>query len=921
MIALKLRFDEFVGRSEEMAFLRARFAEVAQGCGSAVVVTGAAGIGKSRLAREFRAALREESHRFAAGMCHAYTRGSLEPFGSVLRDLAQSEANVLRAHVEAVNAGSEGDGLSPADRKMRVFDALLGYLRVAAANGPPLAISIEDLHWADDATLDLFEHLVKYIDRLPLLLVATMREGAIEHDARFASFVQQLTRDGASLVRLEPLTLSEVRRLTGNVLRDRHRLPSQTVARIEDLSGGNPLYLEELLRGALERVEHGDALDTSIPETLKGMVLERASRFPRRIRQVLTTAAVLGVTFDLSVLTLVTQRSRHTIVEALQRAKDAHLIVDVPGWSGRYRFRHPLIREALYEEVSPELAVSLHSAVATAFEDRFDPSACAVDLAHHYSAAGTASKAVIYNELAGDQAMALCAYRDAARFFRCALSFGPEESERQAGLSAKLARALVGDGSLQEAKECAWRAVDGYLKLADRSSTAQVLMDLYPLCWADGDVDSVVRAMSTALNLVRQGVEPAACRNLLLLAGECFALLRMPAAAKRALEAAGELPESEPQARLHRSALQAHVAFLEGDCEQSQAALENVLAEAADIAGSFGVRIYERLSVLYAMRGMLEAAEKTARAAVNLADARSVGVVWQGRVKLKLADVLFNCGKLTEAFSVFEGAYADVADIRGLRLCVAAVGIPIAIAIGELDALKRLVDDEVVEEAASSVTLPWAPPAVGAFAEAFAVQGRSSEAGVLLHRAIQQVAPANDLVEFLLAAASYGDLGDLPLARSMLGQTVAQTKSPPAHAYADFFDAIVARREGRAADQRRLGLLAASAFESLGMPLFRARALELAGRPKQALTVYQSIGARRDSGRLEQRFEKRRKTNGLLTRRQSEIAPLLLDKKSNREIACLLNVSENTLEVHIRAIFRRLGIRSRRELLRMVTPA
>jgi DNA-binding CsgD family transcriptional regulator len=169
----------------------------------------------------------------------------------------------------------------------------------------------------------------------------------------------------------------------------------------------------------------------------------------------------------------------------------------------------------------------------------------------------------------------------------------------------------------------------------------------------------------------------------------------------------------------------------------------------------------------------------------------------------------------------------------------------------------------------------------------------------------------------LTRVAAYGHAGDIERARMLLEQSVQRYGLTVAAVQLQLFDALVAERESKEAERRSLGKAAAIGFARLGWPYYQAQALEAAGEPEEALAIYRQIGDTRDARRLETAatsLKRRGKPNTALTSRESEVADLIADGLTSREIAQTLGISEHTVIHHVESIFNRLGIRTRSQL-------
>ncbi|HEX8927948.1 MAG TPA: AAA family ATPase, partial [Actinomycetota bacterium] len=330
-----------LGRVAEIDHLRGLVRQVAAGAGGAVWIDGEAGIGKTELL----------THAFG----DAATSGCRVAWGAADQLGSRVPLQVL----------SRALGLESASRRPRspiaepavAEDQIVAAVRQACA-AAPLILIVDDMQWADTATIRVWERLLGLITRLPLLLVAAARPEA--RPVRLRRIVQGLQR---MPVRLGPLAPDELDQLVAAVV---GAPPGTHLRALVARSGGNPLYARELLAGLSQRdaieVAGGRAevepdVTVDPPQTLLDAVQATVDLLGPETREVLRLAALLGSEFSVSEVVAVTGRSALDLVGALEEALSASVLVD----SGTdLAFRHPFLREALAESIPPALRAGLH---------------------------------------------------------------------------------------------------------------------------------------------------------------------------------------------------------------------------------------------------------------------------------------------------------------------------------------------------------------------------------------------------------------------------------------------------------------------------------------------------------------------------------------------------------------------------------
>jgi DNA-binding CsgD family transcriptional regulator/tetratricopeptide (TPR) repeat protein len=462
----------FVGRAPELGVLRAAFERASAGEASSVVVSGPAGVGKSRLVEEATRDARGDGELVLLGRCVDVGDGELAyaPIVGALRSLAaqldQTElAEVLGAGrpalarlVPALGEPGVPPDAGPADLgRERLFEYLLTALG-RLGERRPVVLVVEDLHWSDGSTRDLLRFLVRSAGRERLALVATCRTDDIDRGHPVRPYVVELRRDpGVELIDLEPLSRAECADHLSVLL---GATPSP--ATLDDLYGrseGNPFFTEELV---------GASTPTGLPASLRDAMAVSLERLSPTARRVVATLAALGRRVDQRLVERAATLSDLELPAALREALDARVIV--PADDGRgYEFRHALLREAAYEDLLPGEREAVHRDLARELEA--DPSlagdgAAAAEVAHHWDAAGDRGRALPAWVAAGIEAERLVAHQEALRHFQRALELwelGPPEAHHgldQLEITERAADAASAAGEADLAIALAERAVE-----------------------------------------------------------------------------------------------------------------------------------------------------------------------------------------------------------------------------------------------------------------------------------------------------------------------------------------------------------------------------------------------------------------------------------------------------------------------------
>ena len=500
-----------VGRDAQLVLLNERLYELGKGTGSFVAVIGEAGLGKSTLISEVKKSYEGSDYLWLRGDALSYARSiSYFPWKQVLRqsinaheddsptevriklnntpsnDLPFVEA-ILAVESEAslqVLAGFQGDALVK-----RITESARDYLqRLAGSN--PLVIVFDDLHWADEASLNLLLSLSNMTETQPVLFICMTRPENTAPGWDLIVKIQQALDGGYHAIELEPLHAEQTDTMLMNLL-GMKGLPKNVRDLIVEKAEGNPFFVEELIRSLIETQQitrennHWKAVSedaqVSMPNTLRGVLSARIDRLPETSKHVLQNASVIGRLFDLRVLQRLTNLNGG-LDEHIQYLKDVSLIEAI---LEEYAFRHVLIQEAAYDTILIKNRVELHRQIGEALEelhaDRIEEFAPL--LAYHFFSASDV-RSLKYDILAGEQAARLYANAEAATYFSRALEVARRNSsdiDQIRHLFSELGRVLELAGRYERALETYDNFQEFGRERADRSIEMAALMAKAPL--------------------------------------------------------------------------------------------------------------------------------------------------------------------------------------------------------------------------------------------------------------------------------------------------------------------------------------------------------------------------------------------------------------------------------------------------------
>ena len=472
----------FVGREGELAHLLGALEEAFVGHGRLVLVGGEPGIGKSRLLEELGRHAKRRGSRVLSGRCweaggapvywpwvqslRSYIRGRppetvREELGMGAADLAQILPDVRELLPDGgPPASPESDGA-----RFRLFDSTASFLS-NAAKGRPLVLLIDDLHAADAPSLLLLEFLGREVPAMRVLIVAAYRDAEVSAEHPLAATLAELARE-TETDRLKLGGLSEQELARFIELTTGTTPPANLVAAIHSQTDGSPLFVGELVRLLAEdghlRDPSGEAISRlPIPQTVRAVIGRRLHQLPADCRGDLSLASVLGREFRLAALERLSGRSSGALLNSLDDALDARVVVEPPGTHGFLRFSHALVRDTLYEGIGTGERVRLHQMAGEALEVLYahDLDPHLAELAHHFHEAapgGASDLAISYAWRAGDRAARLLAYEEAVRLYRMAIEAlsarGQVDEEARCELLLALGEALTRAGDPTAAKE------------------------------------------------------------------------------------------------------------------------------------------------------------------------------------------------------------------------------------------------------------------------------------------------------------------------------------------------------------------------------------------------------------------------------------------------------------------------------------
>jgi class 3 adenylate cyclase/tetratricopeptide (TPR) repeat protein len=788
-----------IGRAAEMDSLQETLREAARtGRGRLVAIVGDAGVGKSRLMREFNRSLESLPFKVTRFQGHTDQRLMEVPY-SLLRDLlishfgiedsdraATIEEKLIRGLAAGLTAPDSptrqagrrerariigqlvgldlpGGGAEPAIARERALESLLDYFGVVADLSAATLVFLEDVHWADDDSLDFLERLAALAARTPLMVVCLARPTLYERRPGWPGGGE--AQGSARRLDLRPLNEDDSRELVLQILHKLPQVPSSLSDLIVRSAAGNPFYVEELVRVLIEdrvitpgerawQLRMRELPQLRVPPTLTGVLQARLDRLPELERTTLQQAAVVGDEFWDSAVQQLNTAARYPfapeqVAAALQSLERRDMIYRTPAptfaGSQAYRFKHAVLREVAYESVLLRDRLGYHVQAARWLEAQSGDRAIeyAAPIAQHHEQAGHLAEAAQQYERAAARAAEQYKLAGAIDFYRKALGLLerlPQDLDARLAVQERLGRALLRQGRLVEALYTfhAMQRIaelDGNLLGEARAENA-----LAAIFYELDDAPSALAAADRAEQLARlTGAEVELARALFSRAEAAARLGRAAEAlewVERSLERSRGLDAPPETARA--LALLSELQRAAGRTAEAEGAIADLLALAERLEAR-GDRQNAALALTRLGRVCLEAgAPERARPALEraLALARAADQGDAAEALLVLGLAVCRCGDAEAGMGLLEeaDALAETTGNRYLRLACRLALAEALLARDQVAAAEATVRAVIAAAENAQRLGDWVrlPEAYGVLAEALRRQGRGEESSALL---------------------------------------------------------------------------------------------------------------------------------------------------------------------------------------------
>jgi DNA-binding CsgD family transcriptional regulator/tetratricopeptide (TPR) repeat protein len=925
-----------IGRDAEMAVLVRLAREAAGGSGRSVLIEGEPGIGKSALVRAVVAGAAEAGSQVFWGAGDELGQAlPLLPFLEALR-VREPSASPRRNTILQLLRGELA-----ADPGLDVSAALAEQLLALMAEqytAQPAILVIDDLQWADQASIGLWGRLARSVRQVPLLLIGTMRPVPLRDD------LLALRRSAGDAVRLQLTGLTEeavaelVAALAGGQ-------PGDELLRLANGAAGNPLYLTELV-AALARssgltvTESGSAelTSASAPSSLSAAIADRLGFVSGPVHEVLQAAALLGVDFAVPDLAVVLGRSVADLVPAVDEACAAGVLAESGYGLG---FRHPLIRAALYDEIPVPVRAAWHRDAGRALAQAGAPAdRVARQLLRAVDGSGGTPEPMdpwILNWLARNADLLVGqAPQVAADLLRQAVASAPAGSAQYDRLVARLADALYRAGDLAGAEQVANRALA-------HAAESDLVVDLH---WTLAQCSMRAGRSAESLATLDQalaapGISARHRARLLVLAARTHSHLgeveRAGQVASTALDAAEQVGDSWAMGwALHVLAL---VTAVQGQQTDALPLFDRALTvtEADPALTDLRLLLQINKAVMLGALDRYEEALATAWQARRLADQAGT-VIRLAQAHSALGQLLFDTGRWDDALAEVHALHKDQKE-TGAACCDLGIAALICLHRGETAAARSHLAAAVPHAGRirNRVIGPLALARSLDCEQRDALPAALAELTSGFDDDVEELEELEDLLADAVRLAA--EIGDLDTAKALADHATglaAESEIPHRQATALYCSGLLDQ------DATRL-LAAAERYDHASRPLLGAKALEAAAgsfvdaddrdQARAAFTrateIYASLGAAADVARLQARFrahgirrsphtKHRQARSGWdsLTPTETKIAAFVEEGLSNPEIAARLFLSRRTVATHVSHILKKLDVHSRIDIAR-----
>ncbi len=429
----------FIGRDEELARLKQELESTkTEGC-RAVFIAGEAGVGKTSLVSRLKPHALVKGFDFLSGTCHSEIADPYLPFKDAFSKYMEEKDEVSKLAFIGSLQGPEIDSkkMFDAERKATFYETTQYIKRLASEL--PLLIFLDDMHWADRASLDILNYLLEKLEHAPVLLVCTYRPEEVREDHLLQDIMNRITqKPSCERLVLRPLEKNGTRRLISSIL-EHHEPPEDYVELVYQKTRGNPLFVKEIVRQMLEEGTvkpakniYPDSEEIQVPQLIQQVIERRIERLGQDPKNVLEAGSVIGEDIPFSLLVEILDVNELDLLDHIDTLLENKLWYEDPE-EERFHFQHAIIHDTVYQSVRNTKRKFLHKQVSNKIRELFSDSLEEryPILAKHYREAGYYDPALEFYMKAGRQAEKKYAHDDAIDLYEKALEMAEQSPEAE----------------------------------------------------------------------------------------------------------------------------------------------------------------------------------------------------------------------------------------------------------------------------------------------------------------------------------------------------------------------------------------------------------------------------------------------------------------------------------------------------------
>lgn len=850
---------ELIERAGFLTTLQSTFQHVVEGEGHCVFVNGEAGIGKTSLVNTFCREVKANCNVYR-GTCDAlFTPRPLAPVYDILlqmgKDLPEGGADIT-------------------DRPAFFTE----FLHELINQEEPTVIVFEDIHWADEATLDFIKFLARRIAQLPCLFILTYRDNEIYVHHPLRNVLGQLNPGSFTRMQLLPLSKQAVEKLAEQ--------KGYNGENVYSISGGNPFYVTEILA----------SYSPGIPDNIKDSILAVYHRAQEATRHIWDILSVLPAGVRLAYLEKMEPQS----MVAIQHCLDSKILVVN---EGVVCFKHELYRRTIEESLSPFLRIALNKQILHLFRENFEQHHQIEQIIHHAKNANEYEHVVHYAPLAARQAVAVGAHIEAARLYLTAIEYYQDnDTDTLIGFYEAYAYECYLTNQLKEAIIYTGKALQLWKKKNDPEKIGNCMRFLSRLWWFDGNRKQAESFAAQAVAILEKQpsskAKAMAYSNMSQLKMLSDEVTECIAWGEKAIAMAEELDDTETLSHALNN-----VGDVQARIRSSREKGIALLRQSLDIALKNGyhehvARAYTNLGHNGLLTKDYDLAKESLDAGIQYCEERDLGS-WTNYMVSSKARLNMETGNWNEALQTANFILASNEQSPVVKIGALAVAAAIKMRRGDADVLPLLT--EAKEKALETMELQRIIPALVASLEYEWITGKTIIEKKVLDTTVGMVEQMGNLYE-----------------NSEFAFWLWKARKQPVQ-LREFY-------EGYQVDNPGVALRAAALWERSGCPYERALTLFEGSEDdkRKAITVIQGLGANavyeklkldmRESGikNIPRGIRKTTQSNpALLTERELDVLQCLNEGLQNKEIAAKLFISAKTVDHHISSILYKLEVKSR----------